>query len=74
MSFQFPRTRVSRGAALVLSLTTWGWGPTAHTTRGLVRVGYYASPGDFDAGLPDFERFLQLLEFKSGKVMSRDLL
>ena len=28
-----------------------------------VRVGYRASPGDFDAGLPDFERFLKLLQF-----------
>jgi hypothetical protein len=32
-------------------------------TPTLVRVGYRASPGDFDAGLPDFERFLKLIEF-----------
>jgi hypothetical protein len=35
-------------------------GPAVPT---FVRVGYRASPGDFDAGLPDFERFLKLLQF-----------
>ena len=37
-------------------------------SRALVRVGYRASPSDFEAGLPDFERFLTLLEFGPAKA------
>jgi hypothetical protein len=32
-------------------------------TRAVLRVGYEADPQDFQAGMPDFERFLSLLEF-----------
>jgi hypothetical protein len=38
-------------------------------SRTLVRAGYSASPADFEAGLPDFERFLKLLEFGAPKVV-----
>ena len=31
----------------------------------LMRVGYYASPADFDAGLPEFESFLKLLDLNA---------
>jgi hypothetical protein len=34
----------------------------------LLRVGYSARPSDFDAGLPDFERFLTLLQFDALKA------
>lgn len=39
-----------------------GWGADHKPTPALIRIGYQASPGDFEAGLPDFERFLSLLE------------
>ncbi|HEY2509910.1 MAG TPA: hypothetical protein VGI39_03615 [Polyangiaceae bacterium] len=40
-----------------------GWGEDHKPTPALLRIGFEASPGDFEAGMPDFERFLSLLEF-----------
>jgi hypothetical protein len=39
----------------------------APESRVLIRIGYRASPSDFEAGLPDFERFLTLLQFDPAK-------
>jgi hypothetical protein len=41
--------------------------PTEAKTAVVLRAGYWATPEDFAAGLPDFERFLGLLDLQHAK-------
>jgi hypothetical protein len=44
------------------------WDDYGGKARTILRVGYRASPSDFDAGLPDFERFLKLIDLGAPPV------
>jgi hypothetical protein len=57
------RTALIRVVLVKTDYKRWIGDEDSHLeARMLVRVGYSASPSDFDASLPDFERFLKLIE------------